>query len=504
MENKQFDLNYAIPKEKFTFVNQDDKIHDQKFDTKPVGYLKDAWRRFAKNKSSVVAMVIIAIMFLYALIVPLVSPFEVSDRDGRYRGTLPKLKIFEGTGFWDGTETVELSQADYDYYNAIVVESGKPVITVKDKKVSYDENLNPVTKYVVRYDTYLEFGIIKMNLNDDEYKAMQAYQDETGRQLLYPMITTDDSYIESDGNYWYKTDKNGAAIYDENGDYINKYIPYDGYDNYNSSRIEGETPLYNYGIKKQGNTWQCRIDYYELFIYQNGVEPCYAFGTNLQGQDTFVCLASGARFSFLLAIFISLINLTIGAIYGAIEGYFGGAADMIMERISDILSGVPFMIVVTLFKLHLADKVGPVVSLFFAFVVTGWIGMASTVRMQFYRYKNQEYVLAARTLGAKDWRIMFKHIFPNSLGTIVTSCVLVIPGVIFSESSLSYLGIINLETGGFTSVGTLLANSQAALANFPHVVFFPALFIALLMISFNLFGNGLRDAFNPSLRGTEG
>lgn len=500
---KNIDIN-SIPAEKFKFVQDTDRLHDQKFDTKPVSYMKDAWRRFAKNKSSVVAMVIIAIMFLYAIVVPWISPFDVSDRDGRYRGTLPKLKIFEGTGFWDGTEKVELSQAEFDYANAIVTETGKQVITVEKRLVSYDADLNPSYKYLVRRDTYYKYGVILMNLNNDEYQAIQAYQNETGRQLLYPMITTTDSFITSDGNYWFKTNKIGAAIYDENGNYQSKYLAYDGNDQYTSSRIEGETPLYKYAVRKQGNTWQCRIDYYELFIYQNGVEPVFAFGTNLQGQDIFLCLASGARFSFLLAIFISIINLTIGAIYGAIEGYYGGATDMIMERISDILSGIPFMITVTLFKLHLADKVGPVVSLLFAFVLTGWIGMAGRVRMQFYRFKNQEYVLAARTLGAKDWRVMWKHVFPNSLGTIITGAVLVIPGVIFSESSLSYLGIINLETGGYTSVGTLLANSQAALSTNPHVVFFPSLFIALLMITFNLFGNGLRDAFNPSLRGSEG
>ena len=504
MDKNQFEKYNSIPKEKFALVNESNRLHDQKFDTKPVGYLKDAWRRFAKNKSSVAAMVIIIIMFLYALIVPVISPFEVSDRDGRFRGTLPKLNIFAGTGFWDGTEKVEISQADYDYFNGIVTETGKEVISVIKRTVAYDENLNPSYKYIVRRDTYLQFGVILLNIDDGLYKEMQKYQDETGRQLFYPMITVNDNFMDSDGNYWFKTDRVGAAIYDEDGNYQNKYLPYDGNDQYTSKRIEGDTPLYKYAVRKQGNTWQCRIEYYEYFIYQNGVEPSFVFGTNLQGQDVFVCLASGARFSFLLAIFISLLNLTIGAIYGAIEGYYGGAADMIMERISDILSGVPFMIVVTLFKLHLADKVGPVVSLLFAFVLTGWIGMASTVRMQFYRYKNQEYVLAARTLGARDWKIMWKHIFPNSLGTIVTSCVLVIPGVIFSESSLSYLGIINLETGGYTSVGTLLANSQAALSTYPHVVFFPSLFIALLMISFNLFGNGLRDAFNPSLRGSEG
>ena len=142
-------------------------------------------------------------------------------------------------------------------------------------------------------------------------------------------------------------------------------------------------------------------------------------------------------------------------------------------------------------------------SLLFAFVLTGWIGMASTVRMQFYRFKGQEYVLASRTLGAKDLRIMFKHIFPNALGTIVTSSVLVIPGVIFQESTLTYLGIVNLDSSTTTSVGTMLANGRQYLSSDPHIILFPALFISLLMISFNLFGNGLRDAFNPALRGSD-
>ena len=215
------------------------------------------------------------------------------------------------------------------------------------------------------------------------------------------------------------------------------------------------------------------------------------------------CLASGARLSFLLAIFVSALNLTIGAIYGAVEGYYGGALDMAMERLAEILSSVPFIVVATLFQMHLSSKVGVVPSLLFAFVLTGWLGMAARVRMQFYRFKNQEYVLAARTLGAKDRRIMFKYIFPNSLGTIITGSVLTIPGVIFTESMLSYLGIVNLETSSLTSIGTMLSQGQGLLSTYPHVLFFPALFIALLEISFNLFGNGLRDAFNPSLRGTE-
>ena len=162
-----------------------------------------------------------------------------------------------------------------------------------------------------------------------------------------------------------------------------------------------------------------------------------------------------------------------------------------------------FRSVSTLFQLHLSKKVGVVTALLFAFVLTGWLGMASRVRMQFYRYKNQEYILAARTLGASDARLMFRHIFPNALGTLITSCALMIPSVVYSESNLSYLGIINLDSATLSSIGSMLSAGQPMLASYPHMILFPALLISLMMISFNLFGNGLRDAFNPSLRGTE-
>ena len=161
------------------------------------------------------------------------------------------------------------------------------------------------------------------------------------------------------------------------------------------------------------------------------------------------------------------------------------------------------MIVITLLKYHMAGSTSPALILFIAYFATGWMGMAGTTRMQFYRFKNQEYVLAARTLGARDTRIMFKHIFPNGLGTIVTASALVIPSMIYAETNLTYLNIINLETGGVTSVGTLIAAGQSSVLFAPYVVFFPCIFLVLMMLSFNLFGNGLRDAFNPSLRGSE-
>jgi len=295
--------------------------------------------------------------------------------------------------------------------------------------------------------------------------------------------------------------------------YITFYIDgeFNGDHYYSKMRIEGEDEyLYDYAIQKNGGAqYEIRVNYYEYYRYYHKMilkdrisEPYFIFGTTATGQDIFTCLASGARFSFILAIIVASVNLVVGAIYGALEGYYGGKVDMIMERIVEILSAVPFMIVITLLKYHMKGSSQALI-LFISFFLTGWIGMSGTVRMQFYRFKNQEYVLASRTLGAKDPRIMFKHIFPNALGTIVTSSVLVIPGMIFSETSLSYLGIINLNSGNMTSVGTLLANAQPYLTTSPHMILFPAIFISLLMLCFNLFGNGLRDAFNPSLRGTE-
>ena len=505
-----------IPKEKFEFVNRTEKIHDQKLDTKPIGYFKDAWIRFRKNKSSVVAFGIIMFLVVFAIVGPLLTPYTLSHRDGYYETALPKSKFFSQFGFWDGTSMRTDSKAGFDYYNSIGQESGMDAI-VGDAEIV--EGANGAVSYKFKVDSYYKVGYSFVTLTKDQYAALKEYQNTTGKQVLYPVqmnYKTNYTLGNSGANLWYKLEDEGqytigAAVYDENGDYIPNYLTTENYKtvkaavdkNYDSLRIEGDDGTYVYAVKVQGGL-KVRVNYYEYYTYINGFEPCFLLGANGHGQDILTCLAHGARLSFILAILVSAINLTIGAIYGAIEGYYGGAIDMIMERISDILSSVPFIVVATLFQLHLADRVGILPSLLFAFVLTGWIGMASRVRMQFYRFKGQEYVLAARTLGASDRRIMFKHIFPNSLGTIITGSVLAIPGVIFSESMLSFLGIVNLETSPtLMSIGTMLSQGNDYLTTYPHVLLFPALFISLLEISFNLFGNGLRDAFNPSLRGVE-
>ena len=501
-----------IPASEFEFVGDEGRLHDKKLETKPVGYFKDAMLRFRKNKSSVVAAYIILILVLYAIFVPIFceTTYSRSLTDTTYLMYTKLPPKAEGLGWlgMDGTSRVTLNESDYNTLRAIAQETGlNPVVEIYREGFTDPTASGKNLYYDVEVDSYYSMGMTYMTLTHAEFEDIQAWQDETGIQVVYPAIT---DARQTDANIWYEANRKGVATLDSEGNFQPIYRTTTPTDTtYHSLRIaadnDPENPLSYARVTgtSASPSYVVRVCKYNYFQYRYGFEPSFVFGTNDRGQDIFTRLAAGARFSFLLAISISFINLFIGTVYGAIEGYYGGAVDLVMERFSDIVSGVPFIVVTTLFQLHLANKVGVVPALLFAFVTTGWIGMASRVRMQFYRFKGQEYILAARTLGTSDWRLMFKHIFPNSLGTIITGSVLVIPGVIFSESSLTYLGIINLESSTMTSVGTMLANGKNYLSTDPYIIFFPALFIALLEISFNLFGNGLRDAFNPSLRGVE-
>ena len=502
-----------IPAEKFAFTQLDTNIHDKKLETKSRGYLADAFLRFKQNKSSLVAAVIIIILLLFALVSPIISPYSINDKDPVFNSFPPYLSSVaeKNWGSLDGA-TTHGSQNDLSlsYWKGIAEETGmNPVLRILDVTTTYvkyrgqDKASNT---YTLETNRYFENGIVYRVFKYSEYEAIQKWQNETGIQVIYPYVEPKDICdIADNPNIWYQVkDGKGTPVLDDDGNFIPAYSTNAAIEGgeYNSLRIEGDDGSYIYSAKKSGAV-QCRVCYYNYYIYVNGHEPMYLFGTNSLGQDLFGAIGTGARFSIIFAILVSAINLTIGAIYGSIQGYYGGRIDLTMDRISDILSGMPFIVCTTLFQLHLGQKVGVVPAFLFAFVLTGWIGMAALTRKQFYRFKGQEFVLAARTLGASDRRLMFKHIFPNALGTIITSCALIIPSVINSETQLTYLGIINLQEFAGTSIGTLMSQGQVAMTTAPHGMFFPSLFVSLLLISFNLFGNGLRDAFNPSTRGVE-
>lgn len=479
-----------IPAEKFKFVQREQQLYDTRFETKPVGYFGDAWIRFKKNKSSVAAALIIILLVIFAVFTPIFATYNLSFTESYYTYTLPKSNFFGRFGFWNGYTSRTLNQQSYDYYDGMGA-----VVKVKD---SYEqtEDGRTNTYYDCILDSYRMVGYVYINLTLSEYEAALSYQEETGTQLFYPMINTSKIAQErnkENANYWYEHNNKGVAQRDGSGGYVPIY----------KSDETSPDGLAYYASKMNGNQYQIRTCYYDWFTYINGQEPAFLFGTDSMGHDILTRLASGARFSLLLSVIVSVMNFIIGLVYGAVEGYYGGKLDMVMERIADVLYSVPYMVLFSLLQLRWGKEIGVVGALLLAFVLTGWIGVAGTVRAQFYRFKGQEYVLAARTLGAKDPRLIARHILPNALGTIVTSCVLMVPGVIFTESSLSYLGVLNLDSSTLTSVGTMLSNGQTALSTYPHAIFFPAMFISLMMISFNLFGNGLRDALNPSLRGAE-
>lgn len=237
--------------------------------------------------------------------------------------------------------------------------------------------------------------------------------------------------------------------------------------------------------------------------------PYFLFGTDVFGRDLFALVWLGLRTSLLLGFMSAVVNIVIGVIWGAFSAYYGGQVDILMERFVDIWGSFPQITMISIITV----LIGPGFEALFIFLVyDGWIGPAHVTRSQFYRYKGREYVLAARTLGASDSRIIFKHILPNALGTIVTRVILSIPAVIFLEVNLSFLGfgIGNGQTFNIgpisltgSSIGVILNDGQQQIyAGNLWLIIAPTIVVSILMICFNMFGNALRDALNPQLRGS--
>ncbi|GAA0315973.1 oligopeptide ABC transporter permease OppC [Bacillus carboniphilus] len=220
------------------------------------------------------------------------------------------------------------------------------------------------------------------------------------------------------------------------------------------------------------------------------------FGTDDLGRDMFARTWEGAKISIFIGLAAALIDLVIGVLWGGIAGLKGGKVDEVMMRIADILYGIPYLLVVILF-IVIFEKVN-IWTMIIAMTIIGWVSMAKIVRGQVLQLKTQEYVLAARTLGAKTGRIMFKHLIPNAMGPIIVTLTLTIPNAIFTEAFLSFLGLG--ISPPVASWGTMAAEGVKAMQYYPWRLFFPAAFICITMLSFNVIGDGLRDALDPKLR----
>lgn len=221
----------------------------------------------------------------------------------------------------------------------------------------------------------------------------------------------------------------------------------------------------------------------------------YMFGTDYLGRDLFARVMYGARISLLVALVATLVQFFIGVFYGGISGYFGGRVDNIMMRIVDIISTVPLTLYVVLLMVILSPGIGTIM---IALGSVYWVDMARLVRGQVLTIKNQEYVMAAKTIGAGTGRILVRHLVPNAMGSIIVTLTMNIPSAIFTESFLSFIGLG--VSAPAASWGTLANDALSGLRTYPYQLFFPAFFICLTVLAFNFLGDGLRDALDPKLR----
>ncbi len=625
----------------FEFVQADQKIYDKKFETKPIGYFKDAMIRFGKNKTNVIASTILGIIILMAILVPILSNRNYKDLESELAFLPPKVPILENWGILDGTsmkEEVPVDVSTIDPETGLGLPAGYPVDQiVMDTLVNYEqecidkvevcaggqnqlsvdsgeelvsiissrfmtlyETQNPVVTLDIEefvnennsvLNVYLkslgewiligsitEAGVhnispyetdgfdevpmslitqIKVELvsstNSDKvsFNSWEANDDSSdtpifeysGYEMSLLVITPEDPNTDASegGGLWVRSKgsvlmadfkfRNYVAAFGEhelfmpNSEYLTIVeehadvciqSPHPDTVNYPDGWVFSEgcpiTQIYS-------QTEVVVVEGIEYFSYNAVINyqlyagydeiPNFIFGTDFNGRDLFTLLWVALRTSLLIGLTVALINVTVGIVYGAISGYYGGTVDLVLQRITEVIGRIPWLVTLSIF----VSFFGPgIQTLILILIVSGWIGPQAVTRTQFYRYKGREYVLASRTLGAKDSRLIFRHILPNGIGTIITSSILMIPYAIFSESTISYLGfgvghgqefhVLGLTFSG-VSVGVLLSDGRNYLLDRPYLTIFPALLISILMITFNMFGNALRDAFNPALRGSE-
>lgn len=368
-----------IPKEKLRLVNRDIESDGDAIAGESIGFFKDAFLRFAKNRASMLALLGVVFVLLMALLAPVFSPYGYNDQDPAQANLPAKMPGLEKLGILDGSRWLESCRLD---------------------------NL----------ETFPEGSVLQVD--EESIKTIR-----------------------------------GVDV----------------------ARV--------------------KVDYYRYMGIEEDVY--HYFGTDYLGRDLWTRLWRGTRISLLIGFLSAIANACIGVIYGSIAGYYGGKVDLVMMRITEVINAIPQIVLVTLFILYFGSGLFTIVC---ALLIQNWIGTATLIRSQFLRFKGREYVLAARTLGVNDRTLIFRHILPNAIGPVITRVMTAIPSAIFTESFLAFLGL-GIKPPE-TSIGMLLADGQKVIMSYPTQVLFPAIVISILMICFNLMSNGLRDAFDPTQRGT--
>lgn len=232
-------------------------------------------------------------------------------------------------------------------------------------------------------------------------------------------------------------------------------------------------------------------------VYEKrGLEDVYYwFGTDTLGRDLWTRTWIGTRVSIYIALLAVIIDMFIGMGYGLISGYIGGRVDIIMQRFIEVLSGIPNLVIVTLFVIILNPGI---LSISLALVITGWIGMSRVVRSQVLKMKDLDFILASKTMGAKTGSLIMQDLLPNIFGQVIIMSMFSIPNAIFYESFLAFIGL-GLQPP-LASLGVLINDGYKSILVYPHIIVAPVFVLALLMLSFNLVADGLRDAFDPKMK----
>jgi len=240
------------------------------------------------------------------------------------------------------------------------------------------------------------------------------------------------------------------------------------------------------------NSWT----YYEQVLQRANESPSsqYWFGTDSLGRDLFTRVWIGLRISFMIGIIASIISVVIGTIYGAIAGYFGGLLDEIMMKLVEILYSIPFLVYVILLLLIMEPGIKTIMV---ALVVVCWLGTARIVRGEIVRLKEMDFILAAYSIGANYWRIIFYHLIPSAIGPIIVMVTVTIPEIILAEAVLSFLGL-GISTPK-ASLGFLINEGFQSIRSYPYQLFFPAVLLTLSMLGFNMLADGLRRILDPSV-----
>ena len=414
---------------------KDDFIQDRQ----SVSYWKDAWRRLKKNVVAMVALGVIVFLFLFAFVGPLLIPYGYDE-------------------FNKGAENL------YPYH-----------YTLEDTQRVNDEIASRTQSDVVDVDEMIA--------------QAKAEAEKKGEKFT----KKDEAVIRAKAKVAAKPSEDSSEEQSVDEDSIRKEL----------------------GIKKHIFGYSQA----ELERKANGekVVP-HVFGTDMYGRDILVRVMYGARVSMSVGVFAAILVLVIGALYGAISGYCGGKVDAVMQRIVELIYAVPEMLVVlliaTALKPILTDYVnssgtspmksfvnvlGPnLISMFIAFGLLYWVTMSRIIRGQVLQLKQQEYVTAARALGASGGRIIRRHLLPNCIGQIVVTTCLQIPSAIFLESFLSYLGVG--VSAPLPSLGSMATDALSGMYTYTYRLIVPSVILSIMILAFNLFGDGLRDALDPKLK----